>query len=113
MTVFSKLNYASIQLAYRFGATTPKSCISIGHTNKVFRELCTIFDTAGVTWTRLASLVSLEEQDRLRELHVAKLRAALAEGLEQADRGETLDGGEVVKEMREFLRERRRERKSK
>ena len=55
----------------------------------------------------------LEEQDRLRELHVAKLRAALAEGLEQADRGETLDGDEVVKEMREFLRERRRVRKSK
>ena len=55
----------------------------------------------------------LEEQDRLRELHVAKLRAALAEGLEQADRGETLDGEEVVREMREFLRERRRARKSK
>jgi len=55
----------------------------------------------------------LEEQDRLRELHVAKLRAALAEGLEQADRGETLDGVEVVREMQEFLRERRRARKSK
>ncbi len=55
----------------------------------------------------------LEEQDRLRELHVAKLRAALAKGLEQADRAETLDGDEVVREMREFLRERRRARKSK
>ena len=55
----------------------------------------------------------LEEQDRLRELHVARLRAALAEGLEQADRGETLDGEEVIREMREFLRERRRARKSK
>ena len=53
----------------------------------------------------------LEEQDRLRELHVARLRAALAEGLEQADHGKTLDGEEVIREMREFLRERRRARK--
>ena len=55
----------------------------------------------------------LEQQDRLRELHVAKLRRALAEGLEQADRGETLEGEEVVREMREFLRERRRARNRK
>lgn len=57
----------------------------------------------------------LEEQDRLRELHVAQLRAALAEGQEQADQeqadhGKTLDGAEVIREMREFLRERRRAR---
>jgi len=55
----------------------------------------------------------LAEQDRLRELHAPRLRAALAEGLEQADRGETLDGKEVIREMREFLRERRRTRKTK
>ena len=55
----------------------------------------------------------LEQQDRLRELHVAKLRTALAKGLEQADRGETLDGAEVIREMRDFLRERRRAQKSK
>jgi antitoxin ParD1/3/4 len=54
----------------------------------------------------------LEEQDRLRERHVVRLQAALAKGLEQADRGETLDGEEVIQEMREFLRERRRARKS-
>ncbi len=52
------------------------------------------------------SLRLLADQDRLREAHLEKLRAALATGLEQADRGELLDGPEVVAEMREFLRER-------
>jgi len=50
----------------------------------------------------------MAEQDRLRESHLAKLRAALAEGLAQADRGELLDADEVVHEMREFLRQQRR-----
>jgi antitoxin ParD1/3/4 len=54
----------------------------------------------------------LEEQDRLRELHLTRLRAALSKGLEQANGGETLDGEEVVQEMRELLRERRRARKA-
>ena len=54
----------------------------------------------------------LEQQDRLRELHMVRLRAALAEGLEQAERGEALDGEEVIREMREFLRERQRARKA-
>jgi len=54
----------------------------------------------------------LEEHDRLRELHLTRLRATLAEGLEQANRGETLDGEEVIREMREFLRARRRSRKA-
>lgn len=48
----------------------------------------------------------LAEQDRLRDAHLEKLRAALAIGLEQADRGDVLDGPEVVEEMRAFLRER-------
>lgn len=48
----------------------------------------------------------LVEQDRLREAHLVNLRAALATGLEQADRGELLDGPEVIDEMRAFLRER-------
>ncbi len=48
----------------------------------------------------------LADQDRLREAHLEKLRTALAAGLEQADRGELLDGPEVVEEMRTFLRER-------
>ena len=54
----------------------------------------------------------LEEQDRLRERHVVRLQAALAKGLEQADRDETLDGEAVIEAMREYLRERRRARKS-
>jgi antitoxin ParD1/3/4 len=48
----------------------------------------------------------LVQQDRLREAHLVELRNALAAGLEQADRGELLDGPEVVEEMRVFLRER-------
>jgi antitoxin ParD1/3/4 len=50
----------------------------------------------------------LAEQDRLREAHVADLRKALAEGLSQADRGELLDGPEVVAEVRKALRQRRK-----
>lgn len=46
----------------------------------------------------------LAEQDRLREAHAARLREALAEGLEQADRGELLEGPEVVREARESVR---------
>lgn len=49
----------------------------------------------------------LAEQDRIREAHVARLQAALAEGLAQADRGELLDGKAVVDEMRRDLRSRR------
>jgi antitoxin ParD1/3/4 len=48
----------------------------------------------------------LAEQDRLREADLVTLRAALATGLNQADRGELLDGPEVVEEMRASLRER-------
>jgi len=48
----------------------------------------------------------LVEQDRLREAHLAKLRSALAEGLAQADRGELLDGADVVHEVRNALRKR-------
>jgi len=48
----------------------------------------------------------LAEQDRLREAHLVKLREALAAGLEQAERGELLDGPEVIDELRAFLRAR-------
>ena len=48
----------------------------------------------------------LADQDRLREAHLEKLRTALAAGLEEADRGDLLDGPKVVEEMRAFLRER-------
>ena len=50
----------------------------------------------------------LAQQDELRQAHLAKLRDALAEGLQQADRGELLNGDEVVREMRAFLSARRR-----
>ncbi len=52
------------------------------------------------------SLRLLVEQDRLREARVENLRSALAVGIQQADRGELLDGPGVVEEMREVLRER-------
>ena len=45
----------------------------------------------------------LAEQDELRQAHLARLRAALAEGLEQADRGQLLEGDEVIREMRSYL----------
>lgn len=46
----------------------------------------------------------LADQDRLREAHGADLRKALADGLAQADRGELIDGPEVVAEVRKALR---------
>jgi antitoxin ParD1/3/4 len=50
----------------------------------------------------------LEEQDRLREAHLERLRGALAEGLTPADRGRLQDGPEVGAEVRESLRRRKR-----
>jgi antitoxin ParD1/3/4 len=49
----------------------------------------------------------LEQQDRLREAHADKLRAALAEGLAQANRGELVDGRKVMSDVRKSLRKRR------
>ena len=49
----------------------------------------------------------LAEQDRVREAHLAKLRDAIAVGLEQANRGELLDGEEVMNELRASLRRKR------
>ena len=49
----------------------------------------------------------LAEQDQLRQAHLAKIREALAEGLQQADRGDLLDGDAVVRETRAFLKHRR------
>ena len=46
----------------------------------------------------------LIEQDRLREAHLSSLRASLAAGIEQADRGELLDGPRVIGELRSRLR---------
>ena len=53
----------------------------------------------------------LAEQDRLREAHTARLRKALSEGLLQADRGELLDGSQVVAEVRGSTRKREATRK--
>ncbi len=53
----------------------------------------------------------LAEHDRLREAHLEQLRGALAEGLAQANRGELLDGAEVVAEVRESLRRRKKSKK--
>jgi len=50
----------------------------------------------------------LADQDRLREAHNEKLRGALAEGLAQADRGELLEGPDVVAGVRESLRRRKK-----
>jgi len=50
----------------------------------------------------------LADQDRLREAHNVKLRGALAEGLAQADRGELLEGPDVVAEVRDSLRRRKK-----
>ena len=49
----------------------------------------------------------LAEQDRVREAHAVELRKALAEGLSQADRGELLEGPDVVAEVRKTLPKRR------
>ena len=43
----------------------------------------------------------MAEHDHLRNAH---LKAALAEGLEQANRGELLDGAVVARELRASLR---------
>ena len=48
----------------------------------------------------------LEEQDRLREAHLGKVRGTLAESLAQADRGRRQDGPEVVAQVRESVRRR-------
>ena len=54
----------------------------------------------------------LSERDELRRAHLTGLRDALAKGLAEADRGELLDGDEVLREMRDFLTARRSRQKS-
>jgi antitoxin ParD1/3/4 len=48
----------------------------------------------------------LHDQEQLREAQLERLRGALAEGLAQADRGELLDGAQVVAEVRDSVRRR-------
>src|SRR5271169_3815824 len=42
----------------------------------------------------------LEDQDRLRELHLAEVRKKIQSGLDQLDRGEGVPGDQVCKEMK-------------
>lgn len=42
----------------------------------------------------------LREQDALRELRFQELRKEIARGIEQADRGELVEGDEVFKNLR-------------
>ena len=45
----------------------------------------------------------LEERDRLREIRLATLQKEIAIGIEQIDRGEVVDGEEVIQELLEEL----------
>ena len=53
----------------------------------------------------------LADQDRLREVHLGKLRKTLATGLAEADRGDLIDGKQVSKQMRSWVRSRRKAKK--
>jgi antitoxin ParD1/3/4 len=46
----------------------------------------------------------LEERDRLRELRLDELRKVIQVGIDQADRGELLDGPEVFDKLRTKVR---------
>jgi antitoxin ParD1/3/4 len=54
----------------------------------------------------------LARQDALQDAQLMRLRSALDEGLEQADRGELLEGAQVSEEMRAMLRKRAKARKT-
>ena len=43
----------------------------------------------------------LEDQDRLRELHLAEVRKKIQAGLDQLDRGEGISGDQVYAEMKQ------------
>ena len=45
----------------------------------------------------------LQEEDQIRQLRLEKLRKEIAIGIEQADRGEVVDGKEVIKELYEKI----------
>jgi antitoxin ParD1/3/4 len=50
----------------------------------------------------------LEEQDRLRAIRLEELRKTIQVGVEQADRGELLDGPEVFEKIRTKVKSKRR-----
>ena len=43
----------------------------------------------------------LDERDQLRQIRLAELKKKIAVGVEQAERGEVVDGEEVFKKLRE------------
>ncbi|NET62711.1 MAG: type II toxin-antitoxin system ParD family antitoxin [Symploca sp. SIO2E6] len=45
----------------------------------------------------------LEEQDKISQMRIEKLRSQIAIGIEQSDRGEVFDGEEVVRELLEEI----------
>ncbi len=45
----------------------------------------------------------LQEEDQIRQLRLEKLRKEIAIGIEQADRGEVVDGKQVIKELYEKI----------
>lgn len=45
----------------------------------------------------------LQEKDQIRQLRLEKLRKEIAIGIEQADRGEVVDGKEVINELYEKI----------
>ncbi|MFB2918537.1 MULTISPECIES: type II toxin-antitoxin system ParD family antitoxin [Aerosakkonema] len=45
----------------------------------------------------------LQEEDQIRQLRLENLRKEIAIGIEQADRGEVVDGKEVIKELYEKI----------
>jgi antitoxin ParD1/3/4 len=50
----------------------------------------------------------MAERDRMREKHAERLKAALAEGIAQADRGELVDLEVAMAEIRTALRKHRK-----
>ncbi|MGK7901560.1 MAG: type II toxin-antitoxin system ParD family antitoxin [Hormoscilla sp.] len=51
----------------------------------------------------IVALQLLEQQDRIRQMRIDKLRAEIAIGIEQGDRGEVFDGEDVVRELLEEI----------
>ena len=49
----------------------------------------------------------LEERERAREIALKELRAKIRRGVEQADRGELIDGDSVFEEIRQLSARRR------
>lgn len=52
-----------------------------------------------------AGLRLLKQQDELRALRLQELRREIAKGVEQADRGELLDGEQVLAGLRQHINE--------